>query len=489
MSAASLALVAAFSEFPPALLATAPKQHNRLARYPSSLMEKTAVTSICWIPCGKCRSTPIADEADDDEMREAHAEAMVAGAASSEAPSALGASTAGLEEFNLDKYDDDVDNDGGMQFFSVLNADAELAREKDPHLQGDADSDSDSEGFYEIKPDDKVFVAVSCEEESCMLEVYVFDEEEASTYVHHDLMLSAYPLCVEWISSAASESEGSFAAVASIDHSIQIWDLDRLDPLEPVLNLGSSGKAKGKTKKKRRGGSGGGAKAHDGPVLCLNGSTFNRSVLASGSADETVKVWDVSENSCVHTYKHHADKVQCVRWHPTEQAVLLSAAFDRRLALLDVRTPGQSMTVGLPAEAEAALWSRHNRFECLASVDNGGVSCFDVRKVMQKVPQDQQVLWTVQAHDVACTSLTDAPAPHLLVTCALDGEAKVWKCSGATPAMVFRKNLQAGPLFTCQSYAEAPALVCFGGKCPVTWDLSSEQLLLDAFNLDASKSV
>ena len=33
-----------------------------------------------------------------------------------------------------------------MQFFSVLDADGELAREKDPHMTGNPDSDSDSEG-------------------------------------------------------------------------------------------------------------------------------------------------------------------------------------------------------------------------------------------------------------------------------------------------------------------------------------------------------
>ena len=37
----------------------------------------------------------------------------------------------------------------GMQFFSVLDADGELAREKDPHMTGNPDSDSDSEGQME----------------------------------------------------------------------------------------------------------------------------------------------------------------------------------------------------------------------------------------------------------------------------------------------------------------------------------------------------
>lgn len=222
---------------------------------------------------------------------------------------------------------------------------------------------------------------------------------------------------------------------------------------------------------------------HDGAVLCLHGSEFNRSVLVSGSADQTVKVWDVRENACVHTYDHHSDKVQCARWHPTEQAVMLSAAFDRRLALLDVRQPGQVALVELPAEAECAIWSRHKPFECIGSADNGGVACYDVRKVAAKAPAKEQVVWHMQAHDVACTAVHDAPTPNLLVTAGLDGEAKVWSIAGASPSMVFCKDLQAGPLFACQSRPDAPALMCFGGKCPVIWDLASEQVLEDAFNL------
>lgn len=445
-------------------------------------MEKAAVTAVCWVPKGKITMRrPQADKEDDEELRDAAAALSSAGPSSVERATATAtAITEGLEEFDLENYDQDEDNQDGMQFFSVLKADGELAQDKDPYMKGDPDTESEDE-FDDIKPEDQVFVAVSCEEDSCQMEVYVFDEEEASMYVHHDVMLSAYPLCVEWLSSVSAEGQGSYGAVGLIDHSIQIWDLEEMEPMEPVRALGNVKNKKG-GKKKRGGvsalGAAGMAKAHDGPVLCLHGSAFNRSVLASGSADETLKVWDVSDNKCVHSYSHHDNKVQCARWHPTEQAVLLSAAFDRRLALLDVRQPNQAAFADLPAEAESAIWSRHSPFECLASVDNGGVVCFDVRKIVSKA--DGARLWTLMAHDVACTAVQDAPTKNLLITAGLDGQAKVWNTANA-PSLAMSKDLKAGPLFACQTSPDAPGLVCFGGKCPVMWDLSSEQLLVDAF--------
>jgi len=166
-----------------------------------------------------------------------------------------------------------------------------------------------------------------------------------------------------------------------------------------------------------------------------------------------LKVWDVSSNACVHSYSHHSNKVQCVRWHPTEQSVLLSAAFDRRLGLLDVRQPGQVAWAPLAAEAESAVWSRHRPFECLTSVDNGFLTCYDVRKVANKAPPEEMAVWSMQAHDVACTTFQDAPAPNCLV-----------------------------------SSPEAPALLCFGGSCPIMWDLSSEQVLTSCFKLDGGSA-
>ena len=47
-------------------------------------------------------------------------------------------------------------------------------------------------------------------------------------------------------------------------------------------------------------------------------------VLASGSADATVKLWDVTTGQCSSTYTHHSDKVASLEWHPVEGIPFLS---------------------------------------------------------------------------------------------------------------------------------------------------------------------
>lgn len=44
-------------------------------------------------------------------------------------------------------------------------------------------------------------------------------------------------------------------------------------------------------------------------VVLTYGMVLQRHVLASASADKTVKIWDVPRASCLHTLTHHTDKV------------------------------------------------------------------------------------------------------------------------------------------------------------------------------------
>ena len=56
---------------------------------------------------------------------------------------------------------------------------------------------------------------------------------------------------------------------------------------------------------------------------------FFSNVLASGSADNQIILWDMSTGQDVKTLKQNKDKVQTLSWHPHEKQTLLSGSSDK----------------------------------------------------------------------------------------------------------------------------------------------------------------
>merc|ERR1712238_99448 len=65
----------------------------------------------------------------------------------------------------------------------------------------DDDSDSDDDGGSDvedtnIRSDDALIVIAKAEEDFASLEIHVYEEKSGNLYVHHDLPLPTYPLCL-----------------------------------------------------------------------------------------------------------------------------------------------------------------------------------------------------------------------------------------------------------------------------------------------------
>ena len=216
-----------------------------------------------------------------------------------------------------------------------------------------------------------MFSVTTCSDTDCCALLWppFYAGGEANLYVHHDLLLPAFPLSLAWmdLSPTGGAAKANMVAISSMEPCIEIWDLDVTDQVEPVVTLGgidttaaaaaaeaaaaeaaakataaaggSSKEAKAKAKKKAKKAAAKAQKAfrpgsHTDAVLGLSWNREFRNVLASGSADTTVKVWDVVAQKCEHTLTHHSDKVQAVAWNPVEAPVLLTGAFDRTACLV-----------------------------------------------------------------------------------------------------------------------------------------------------------
>ncbi|KAF0686415.1 Aste57867_21786 [Aphanomyces stellatus] len=383
-----------------------------------------------------------------------------------------------LKEFNMDQYDDEDDEAAVKEYLNgsgkdIVDDDDDAVDDQPP-----ADDDDEDKADMEIRPTDAVVMVCNTEEDFSNLEVHVYEEDTGNLYVHHEINLPAFPLSLAWMDIApcppvnGQPVSGSFVAVGTFKSGIEIWNLDVLDVLEPTATLGGEANStfrdvaisKAMRKKHKAALKPG---SHQDAVLGLDWNASHRNMLASASADTSVKIWDVTTQQCMHTMSHHTDKAQSVKWNPTEATVLASASFDRSLIVLDGRAPNAFAKFALSADVESMTWHPHSPSTLVASTEDGIVVGYDVRT-------NAAPLFRFQAHDTAVSAISFSPSiPGLFATAGTDKHVKIWDLENqARPLCVASKDMQVGELLALQFYKDSPFLLGVGGTGGVLalWD-------------------
>jgi len=283
----------------------------------------------------------------------------------------------------------------------------------------DDDSDADDTN---LQPSDALIIVAKTQEDFASLEVTVYEETSGNLFVHHDIPLPSYPICLSHGTINSDGEAGNYVAVGTFDPGIEIWNADVLNALEPSVILGGEdtsaadaqwSKSLGRKSRARPNmNSRNGLKAgsHTDAVMTLAWSTLHRQVLASGSADTTVKLWDVTKaddanGGVAATFTHHTDKVQSTAWHPTEGTMLATGSYDRTVAIVDARSSDSCKKVKIPADCESIAWDPHQPHLLSAASEDGTVTCWDVRKFETAKPY-----WSFVAHEYGgCSDISYNP--------------------------------------------------------------------------------
>nr|XP_016460587.1 PREDICTED: uncharacterized WD repeat-containing protein C17D11.16-like isoform X1 [Nicotiana tabacum] len=355
------------------------------------------------------------------------------------------------------------------------------------------DNDSEEDEDMTIKPDDSIIVCASNDDDVSHLEIWILEvlsDGTVNMYVHHEIIIPAFPLCTAWLDCPikSGEGKGNFIAVGSMELAIEIWDLDVLDEVQPAAVLGGIADIKKKGKKKT-------IKykkdSHSDSVLGLAWNKEYRNMLASASADQSVKVWDVNTSSCTVTMNDHTDKVQAVAWNPFASQILLSGSFDHTVCLKDVRYPSHGgYKFPVSADVESLAWDPHSEHSFVVSLENGTVTSFDIRLASSDPTSATKPCFTIHAHDKAVSSMSFNPlVPNLLATGSTDKMVKLWDLSNNQPSCIATRNTKAGAVFSVSFSDDCPFFLAIGGSKGKLqlWDISSEDAVLNKYGKYAAQ--
>ncbi|OJD29293.1 transducin family protein [Diplodia corticola] len=435
------------------------------------------------------------DKSDEDESPKANAAAIASAKDDIEIDD-------DLKEYDLDNYDNDegaVDKDGeplGI-FGNVKSLVYHENNDDDPYITMPDNVDDDVEREdLQILDTDNLVLAARIEDEMAHLEVYVYEDEADNLYVHHDIMLPAIPLTVEWLNTPVGKgpieenSRGNFVAVGTMDPDIEIWDLDIVDCMYPnaILGQGAEDMANGEKpkKKKKKKSKKANEDYHVDAVLSLAANRTHRNLLASSSADKTVKLWDLNTTKCAKSYTYHTDKVCSLAWHPAETTVLLSGSYDRTVVAADMRAPDAKVPRwGVESDVEQVRWDPHDPNFFYVSTENGVIHYHDAR-LAPSDPSQTKPIWTLQAHDESISSFDINPViPGFIATGSTDKEVKLWNVQPSGPSMVVSRNLGVGKVFSTSFAPDKEVgfrLAVAGSKGSVQiWDTSTNAAVRRAF--------
>ncbi|KAJ5565708.1 RRNA processing protein Pwp1 [Penicillium sp. DV-2018c] len=397
-----------------------------------------------------------------------------------------------LKEFDMDNYDkEEVDEHGerATMFGNVQSLAYHAPNEEDPYLVIPEDEDDEEREELQIMPHDNLLLAGKVEDEVAHLEVYVYEDKADNLYVHHDIMLPGIPLCTEWLDipvgqNTEGRTQGNFVAIGTMEPDIEIWDLDIVDCMYPNAILGQGGQDE-KTKKKQKKKVKANDEYHIDAVLALAANRQHRNLLASGSADKTVKLWDLTTTTCAKSYSNHKDKVCSLDWHPTESTILLSGSYDRTVVAADMRAPDAQARWGVDTDVECVRWDMHDPNFFYVTTDGGMVYRYDMRNV-PSTPAESKPVWSLQAHDASVSSFDiNRSVPGFLVTGSTDKQVKLWNVENDKPNLVVTRKLEVGKVFSTSFAPDQEVsfrLAVAGSKGNVQiWDASTNAAVRRAF--------
>ena len=230
---------------------------------------------------------------------------------------------------------------------------------------------------------------------------------------------------------------------------VEIWDLDLADPIQPENVL----------------------KGHTGPITSLTIHSTRRNILISGSADQTVKVWDLSSTSLVDDISIKKGEIQNLKWSPTQESTFVSQSGQNNIQFFDLKKSSQALSnINLNCQPiDSIEYNSYDANQLFVASEDGRIHVLDTRMLSEKP------LYSIKAHNKSIPGLSSAG--DYLVSNSLDGKLRIWNLSSNKQMqLVKEKQTPLKQLFVSSIHPENPYLFACGaqGAEVVVWDYYEE---------------
>ncbi len=347
-------------------------------------------------------------------------------------------------------------------------------------------SDEELDDFT-IHPTDSLLVCGTAQDDFSNLEIYLYDENNLNLFVHHDIVLSSFPLSLEWL-PLKNNNKCNYALVGSFTPGIEIWNLDLLDVLEPEIILGNYNE-KNKNNIDTN-------LIHTDAVMSLSLNQKNPNLIASSGADSKILIWDLNSppNTSKVSYNEHKGKVQSVKWNKIEDNLLVSGSFDKTIRIFDIRTGKSVFTYNIHNDIECIDWSSIDNYKMLFSFEDGRIQLFDLKMFSP--------ISNFEGHKKEATSVSFSPQQKsLFCSVGRDGRVKIWddqniisdNNGNLIPNLIIEKYIKksTGELFTCKFADDCDYTIAVGGSKGelFIWQLEESPIFCSKYNLKYEEEV
>ncbi|MEU3751314.1 serine/threonine-protein kinase [Streptomyces olivoreticuli] len=207
---------------------------------------------------------------------------------------------------------------------------------------------------------------------------------------------------------------------------------------------------------------------HTSEIDCLAFAPDGKT-LASGSYDNTVRLWDVTTGRTVTTYQGHTSNVMSLAFGP-DGHTLYSGGFDKTLRSWDLRT-------GRPMSVAASYDGQNDYVNCLASSPDGATLAVGVGSRVELMTQSTgRVFATLTGHAGSMNHIAFSPDGKTVASVASEAAGgRIWLWAADTGRHLKTLTIEGREHFNSVMFSPDGKTVAGAGPGVHLWDLASER--------------